>query len=167
MDTSGNVPIGNCVQAFKPYIALQLARPETGYPHLPESFPERHSFKRTNDRIGAGVHGKVRLREPAYIVWLHEDIDRKHMHIVSVRINEKGEKIDHNREAIRAQNICRDMEVKYGFIPHSENTVKGNYYPCKKVDYPKGDSESAGEAYCPYCYWNVTIAIRLPNTTPF
>ena len=48
-----------------------------------------------------------------YIVWLHEDIKRKHMHIVSVRINEQGEKIDHNREAIRAQNICREMEVKY------------------------------------------------------
>lgn len=27
-----------------------------------------------------------------YIVWLHEDIDRKHMHIVSVRIDETGEK---------------------------------------------------------------------------
>lgn len=25
-----------------------------------------------------------------YIVWLHEDINRKHLHIVSVRINEKG-----------------------------------------------------------------------------
>lgn len=67
-----------------------------------------------------------------YIVWLHEDIKRKHMHIVSVRINEQGEKIDHNREAIRAQNICREMEVKYGLIPHSENMAKGNYYPCKK-----------------------------------
>ena len=26
--------------------------------------------------------------------------------------DETGEKIDHNREAIRAQNICREMEVK-------------------------------------------------------
>ena len=34
------------------------------------------------------------IRDRPYIVWLHEDIDRKHIHIVSVRINEKGEKID-------------------------------------------------------------------------
>ena len=59
-----------------------------------------------------------------YIVWLHEDINRKHMHIVSVRINEKGEKIDHNREAVRAQNICREMEVKYGLHP-----TLGEYRP--------------------------------------
>lgn len=74
-----------------------------------------------------------------YIVWLHEDINRKHMHIISVRIDETGEKIDHNREAIRAQNICREMEVKYGLHPtlgeHSERELVN----LQKVDYPKGD----------------------------
>ena len=74
-----------------------------------------------------------------YIVWLHEDIDRKHMHIVSVRINEKGEKIDHNREAIRTQNICREMEVKYGLHltlgEHDKRELPG----LQKVDYQKGD----------------------------
>ena len=74
-----------------------------------------------------------------YIVWLHEDINRKHMHIVSVRINEKGEKIDHNREAIRAQNICRDMEVKYGLHPTLEEHSERELLSLQKVDYPKGD----------------------------
>ena len=74
-----------------------------------------------------------------YIVWLHEDIDRKHMHIVSVRINEKGEKIDHNREAIRAQNICRDMEVKYGLHPTLGEHSERELLSLQKVDYPKGD----------------------------
>jgi hypothetical protein len=61
------------------------------------------------------------------------------MHIISVRIDETGEKIDHNREAIRAQNICREMEVKYGLHPtlgeHSERELVN----LQKVDYPKGD----------------------------
>ena len=74
-----------------------------------------------------------------YIVWLHEDIDRKHMHIVSVRINEKGEKIDHNREAIRAQNICREMEVKYGLHPTLGEHGEREPVNLQKVDYPKGD----------------------------
>lgn len=74
-----------------------------------------------------------------YIVWLHEDIDRKHMHIVSVRINEKGEKIDHNREAIRAQNICREMEVKYGLHPTLGEHGERELLSLQKVDYPKGD----------------------------
>lgn len=74
-----------------------------------------------------------------YIVWLHEDIDRKHMHIVSVRINEQGEKIDHNREAIRAQNICRDMEVKYGLHPTLGEHGERELLSLQKVDYAKGD----------------------------
>lgn len=74
-----------------------------------------------------------------YIVWLHEDINRKHMHIVSVRINEKREKIDHNREAIRAQNICRDMEVKYGLHPTLGEHSERELLSLQKVDYPKGD----------------------------
>lgn len=74
-----------------------------------------------------------------YIVWLHEDINRKHMHIVSVRINEKGEKIDHNREAIRAQNICREMEVKYGLHPTLGEHSERELLSLQKVDYPKGD----------------------------
>lgn len=74
-----------------------------------------------------------------YVVWLHEDIDRRHMHIVSVRINEKGKKIDHNREGIRAQNICREMEVKYGLHPTLGEHGERELVSLQKVDYAKGD----------------------------
>ena len=74
-----------------------------------------------------------------YIVWLHEDIDRKHMHIVSVRVDEKGGKIDHNREGIRAQNICHEMEVKYSLHPTLAGQEKQESASPQKVDYPKGD----------------------------
>ncbi|EXZ03770.1 relaxase/mobilization nuclease domain protein [Bacteroides fragilis str. DS-208] len=74
-----------------------------------------------------------------YVVWLHEDIDRRHMHIVSVRINGKGEKIDHNREGIRAQNICREMEVKHGLHPTLGEHGERELLSLQKVDYAKGD----------------------------
>lgn len=74
-----------------------------------------------------------------YIVWLHEDIDRKHLHIVSVRINEKGVKIDHNKEAIRAQKICREMEVRHGLHPTISEKGEKELLHLQKVDYPKGD----------------------------
>ena len=61
------------------------------------------------------------------------------MHIVSVRINEKGKKIDHNREAIRAQNICREMEVKYGLHPTLGEHGERELLSLQKVDYAKGD----------------------------
>lgn len=138
-DTSGNVPIENCVQAFEPYIALNshVRKPVIHISLNPS--PKDILSEEQMTVLAQEFMEKFGYGNQPYIVWLHEDINRKHMHIVSVRINEKGEKIDHNREAIRAQNICREMEVKYGLHPtlgeHSERELVN----LQKVDYPKGD----------------------------
>ena len=139
VDTSGNVPIGNCVQAFKPYIALNshVRKPVIHISLNPS--PKDILSKEQMTVLAQEFMEKFGYGNQPYIVWLHEDINRKHMHIISVRIDETGEKIDHNREAIRAQNICREMEVKYGLHPtlgeHSERELVN----LQKVDYPKGD----------------------------
>lgn len=84
-----------------------------------------------------------------YIIWLHEDINRKHLHIVSVRINEKGIKIDHNKEAIRAQKICREMEVRHGLHPTISGKGEKELLHLQKVDYPKGKvKEQVKHAAC-------------------
>ena len=139
MDTSGNVPIENCVQAFEPYIALNshVRKPVIHISLNPS--PKDILSKEQMTVLAQEFMEKFGYGNQPYIVWLHEDINRKHMHIISVRIDETGEKIDHNREAIRAQNICREMEVKYGLHPtlgeHSERELVN----LQKVDYPKGD----------------------------
>lgn len=138
-DTSGNVPIENCVQAFEPYIALNshVRKPVIHISLNPS--PKDILSKEQMTVLAQEFMEKFGYGNQPYIVWLHEDIDRKHMHIVSVRINEKGEKIDHNREAIRAQNICRDMEVKYGLHPTLGEHSERELLSLQKVDYPKGD----------------------------
>ena len=127
------------MQAFEPYIALNS--------HVKK--PVIHiSLNRSQKDILSEEHMSVLAQEfmekfgygnQPYMVWLHEDINRKHMHIVSVRINEKGEKIDHNREAVRAQNICREMEVKYGLHPTLGEHGERELLSLQKVDYPKGN----------------------------
>ena len=49
-----------------------------------------------------------------YIVYIHEDIDRRHIHIVSTCVNEKGEKIDDAYEWNRSMKACRELERKFG-----------------------------------------------------
>lgn len=138
-DTSSNVPIDNCVQAFEPYIALNshVRKPVIHISLNPS--PKDILSEEQMTVLAQEFMKKFGYGNQPYIVWLHEDINRKHMHIVSVRIDETGEKIDHNREAIRAQNICREMEVKYELHPtlgeHGERELVG----LQKVDYPKGD----------------------------
>ena len=127
------------MQAFEPYIALNshVKKPVIHISLNPS--PKDILSEEQMTVLAQEFMEKFGYGNQPYIVWLHEDINRKHMHIVSVRINEKGEKIDHNREAIRAQNICREMEVKYGLHPtlgeHSERELVN----LQKVDYPKGN----------------------------
>lgn len=133
------MPIENCVQAFEPYIALNshVKKPVIHISLNPS--PKDILSEEQMAVLAQEFMEKFSYGNQPYIVWLHEDINRKHMHIVSVRINEKGEKIDHNREAIRAQNICREMEVKYGLHPTLGEHGERELLSLQKVDYPKGN----------------------------
>ena len=52
-----------------------------------------------------------------YIVFKHHDIEREHIHIVSLRVNEQGEKINDRFEKRRSKRITDALEQKYGLIP--------------------------------------------------
>lgn len=138
-DTSGNVPIENCVQAFESYIALNshVSKPVIHISLNPS--PKDILSEEQMTVLAQEFMEKFGYGNQPYIVWLHEDINRRHMHIVSVRIDEKGEKIDHNREGIRAQNICREMEVKYGLHPTLGERGERELLSLQKVDYAGGD----------------------------
>ena len=133
------MPIEHCVQAFEPYIALNShVRKPVIHVSLNPSPKDILSEEQMTVLAQEFMENFGYGNQP-YIAWLHEDIDRKHMHIVSVRIDETGEKIDHNREAIRAQNICREMEVKYGLHPTLGEHGERELSSLQKVDYAKGD----------------------------
>ena len=127
------------MQAFEPYIALNshVKKPVIHISLNPS--PKDILSEEQMAVLAQEFMEKFSYGNQPYIVWLHEDINRKHMHIVSVRINEKGEKIDHNREAVRAQNICHEMEVKYGLHPTLGEHGERELLSLQKVDYPKGN----------------------------
>ena len=127
------------MQAFEPYIALNshVKKPVIHISLNPS--PKDILSEEQMAVLAQEFMEKFSYGNQPYIVWLHEDINRKHMHIVSVRINEKGEKIDHNWEAIRAQNICREMEVKHGLHPTLGEHGERELLSLQKVDYPKGN----------------------------
>ncbi len=72
-----------------------------------------------------------------YVVFLHEDIDRKHIHIVSTRVNAAGEKIKHDFERRRSDEIRRALETEYGLTPAAHR--EGTTLPLKKIDYRRGN----------------------------
>ncbi len=73
-----------------------------------------------------------------YIVYKHEDIDRHHIHIVSLRVDEKGKKINDKFEFRRSKDITRELEQKYGL--HTAEKQSRSIAPKpQKVNYKDGD----------------------------
>lgn len=74
-----------------------------------------------------------------YIVYLHEDIDRRHIHIVSTCVKENGEKISDAYEWNRSMKACRELEKRFG-LKQVEDKRKELLEPyMKKADYRSGD----------------------------
>ena len=55
-----------------------------------------------------------------YIVFKHSDIAREHIHIVSLRVNGEGKKINDRFEKRRSKQITDALEKKFGLIPSSK-----------------------------------------------
>ena len=73
-----------------------------------------------------------------YIVFKHNDIAREHIHIVSLRIDGEGKKINDKFEKRRSKQITDALERKYSLIPSSKVTDKAmNETP--KIDIIRGN----------------------------
>ncbi|MCM1030690.1 MAG: relaxase/mobilization nuclease domain-containing protein [Oscillibacter sp.] len=73
-----------------------------------------------------------------YIVFKHADIDRQHLHIVSVRVDESGRKIKSDFENRRSMEICRRLEREYG-LRVADKGERTDTPELRKLDYPRGD----------------------------
>lgn len=74
-----------------------------------------------------------------YIVYLHEDIDRRHIHIVSTCVNENGEKIADAYEWNRSMKACRELEQMFGLKQIADKRRELLEPYLKKADYTRGD----------------------------
>ena len=73
-----------------------------------------------------------------YIVFKHNDITREHIHIVSLRVDSKGRKINDRFEKRRSKKITDALERKYNLIPSSKVSEQA-VTETPKVDIGKGN----------------------------
>ena len=73
-----------------------------------------------------------------YIVFKHNDIVREHIHLVSLRVDSRGQKINDKFEKRRSKKITDALEKRFGLIPSSKVTDKA-MTEMPKVDTTKGN----------------------------
>lgn len=59
-----------------------------------------------------------------FVVYKHEDIDRHHLHIVTLAVDERGKKINDGNNFYQSKRITREIERKYGLLPAEKQRVK-------------------------------------------
>lgn len=77
--------------------------------------------------------------EQPYVVFKHTDIQRTHIHIVSVCVDEEGKKISDKFEKMKSMKVCRELERKHHLIAATEKSYQQNDQIFQPVDYKKGD----------------------------
>lgn len=73
-----------------------------------------------------------------YAIFKHEDIDRHHVHIVTLCVDEQGKKIGDSFLHRRSKNITRALEQQYGLHP-AERKRQTQHEPLRRVDAAQGD----------------------------
>ena len=102
-------------------------------PHPDEKLSDETLMQIAKEYMEALGYGK----QP-YIVFKHNDIAREHIHIVSLRVDSEGKKINDKFEKRRSKQITDTLERKYNLIPSSKVSDKEEV-ETPKVDISKGN----------------------------
>ena len=102
-------------------------------PHPDEKLSDETLMQIAKEYMEALGYGK----QP-YIVFKHSDISREHIHIVSLRVDSRGQKINDKFEKRRSKQITDILERKFGLIPSSKVADKA-VEETPKIDITRGN----------------------------
>ena len=102
-------------------------------PHPDDKFSDEQLVQVAREYMEALGYGN----QP-YIVFKHSDIAREHIHIVSLRVDGEGKKINDRFEKRKSKQITDTLERKYNLIPSSKVSEKA-VTETPKVDTIKGN----------------------------
>lgn len=125
-------------KSFEPYL---MANNKTEKPVLHISLNPHPDDRLTDEQmtdIAQEYMGKMGYGDQPYIVYKHEDLDRHHLHIVSVNVDETGKKLNSNYDYKRSKDITRELEKKYNLLP-AEKKVAVEKLELKRVNPKAGD----------------------------
>ncbi|SHL79051.1 conjugal transfer protein MobB [Chryseobacterium polytrichastri] len=138
----GCYSVAQLVRSFEPYL---IANNQTEKPILHISLnpnPKEHVSDEKFQAIAQDYMQQMGYGNQPFVVFKHTDIDRTHIHIVSVCVDEEGKKISDSFEKRRSVNISRALELKYGLLRTNEKEHSQNNKIFRPVDYKKGDIKS-------------------------
>lgn len=139
---NGQYSVPQLMKSFEHYlIANQKTEKHTLHISLNPD-PGDHVSDQKYKEMAEQYMSEMGYGEQPFVVFKHTDIDRSHIHIVSVCVDENGKKISDQFEKMRSMKICRELEKAFGLQPATEKQIQQNEKIFRAVDYKKGDVKS-------------------------
>ena len=137
-DWSGKTSIANALRDFQRYLSPHI-RTEKPVVHISlNPHPDDVLTDMDMENIAREYLERMGYGNQPYMVYKHEDIDRHHMHIVTVRVDDNGKCISDKNNYYRSKQITRELEKKYG-LHGAERRNRRLDTPLSKVDASAGD----------------------------
>lgn len=129
-------------QSFEPYL---IANKRTEKPVLHISLnpdPRDNVSDEDFKEIAKDYMELMGYGEQPYAVFKHTDIERTHIHIVSICVDRNGKKISDSYEKLRSMNACRTLEQDYKLLPATEKERNLKEAIFRPVDYKEVNVKS-------------------------
>lgn len=130
--------IAQLYKNFEPYLLLNN-KTEKVVRHISlNPNPNDNLTDETLNEIAQHYMNSMGYENQPYIVYKHSDIEREHIHIVTVCTNLQGKKIDDKYDHLKSMKTCRKIEKQYNLTSSINQTPKeSKQIQFTPVDYTK------------------------------
>ena len=137
-DCSGKTSIAYALRDFQRYLSPHI-RTEKPVVHISlNPHPDDVLTDMEMENIAREYLERMGYGNQPYMVYKHEDIDRHHMHIVTIRVDENGKCLDSRYNYHKSKAITRDLEMKYNLNKADRKQHRFDN-PLRKVDASQGN----------------------------
>ena len=133
LPADGQIDIARMVENFNAFM------PKTGKTKKPvlhislNPHPDDRLTEQQYEILAREYLEKLGFGEQPYIIYKHMDIDRHHIHIVTVNVNEQGKRLNQDFLFRRSKKITTEIEEKYNLHKAQREKITPDM-PIKKVD---------------------------------
>lgn len=138
-DGTGTVDIARAMADFGRYLPERM-RTEKHVMHI--SLNPHPDDKLTDTEladIAREYMEKIGYGEQPYVVFKHEDIDRQHLHIVSIRVGKDGKRLNNDYIHRRSKRATEALEKQYNLHPSGSRRQRMEFGGLHKVNAADGN----------------------------
>ena len=137
LPSDGHIDIARMVENFNLFMP-KMGRTKKPVLHISlNPHPDDKLTEQQYEILAREYLEKLGFGKQPFIIYKHEDIDRHHIHIVTVNVNEHGKRLNQDFLFRRSKKITTEMEEKYNLHKAQREKITPDM-PIKKVD-PNGD----------------------------